>query len=309
MAPLGCSPFVLRVCAAAALLAGCGAGSQLGANPIHQNLTLPVAHLGRSWMAPNAKKHDLLYISNFYNSTILVFTYPGGENVGSISSDDPQGECTSKTSNGNWWVVQSGDDEIVEYAHGGISPISTLSENVGEPGGCAIDPTTGNLAVSILGAGDLVIFADAKGSGTTVPDGLSSTFFPCYDNKGDLFVSGITNTDRYALIELPKGGSSFELTNIQPGAFQWHDDYLAVEGSGGIYRFAIHGAKGRKIGFTPLDGGSDIVQFWIQGKYVVGADAGNNDAEMWKYPAGGPVFKTLLGSFDLPIGVTVSVAK
>jgi hypothetical protein len=73
---------------------------------------------GRSWMAREAKKNDLLYISNFYNSTILVFTYPGGENVGSISSDEPQGECTSKTSNGNWWVLQSGNDEIVEYAHG-----------------------------------------------------------------------------------------------------------------------------------------------------------------------------------------------
>jgi hypothetical protein len=264
-------------------------------------------------MAREAKKNDLLYISNFYNSTILVFTYPGGENVGSISSDEPQGECTSKTSNGNWWVVQSGNDEIVEYAHGGTSPISTLSENVGEPAGCAIDPTTGNLAVSILGAGDIVIFAGAKGSGTTVPDGLSETYFPCYDNHGDLFVSGITTADSYALVELPKGGSSFETItlhpNIQPGGFQWHDNYLAVQGSRGIYHFAIHGTKGKEIGFTPLDGGSDIVQFWIQGRYVVGADAGNENAEMWKYPAGGPVFKTLSGSFDLPIGVTVSVAN
>ena len=302
----------LGIYAAIALLAGCGGGSQLGANPVQQSLTLPVAQLGRSWMAPETKKSDLVYISNFYNSTILVSTYPGGKPVGSIASDDPQGECTSKTSNGNWWVVQSGDDEIVEYAHGGTSPISTLSENVGEPAGCAIDPTTGNLAVSILGVGDLVIFAGAKGSGTPVPDGLSSTFFPCYDNQGDLFVGGITQSDTYVLVELPKGGSSFEPITLHPnesGNIQWHDDYLAVGGTGGIYHFAIHDAKGKEIGFTPLRGGSDIVQFWIQGKYVVGADAGNEDAEIWKYPAGGPIFKYLHGSFDLPIGATVSVAK
>jgi len=267
---------------------------------------------GRSWIAPEAKKSDLVYISNFYNSTILVSTYPGGKPVGSIGSDDPQGECTSKTSNGNWWVVASGADEIVEYAHGGIFPISALSENVGEPAGCAIDPTTGDLAVSILGVGDLVIFAGAKGSGTTVPDGLSSAYSLAYDNNGDLFVTGATDTNKYALIELPKGGSSFETITLHPnkqGGIQWHGNYLALGGSGGIYHFAIHGTKGKEIGFTPLLGSSDIVQFWIQGGYVVGADAGNEDAEMWKYPAGGPIFKYLHGQFDLPIGVTVSVVK
>jgi hypothetical protein len=267
---------------------------------------------GRSWIAPEAKKSDLVYISNFYNSTVLVSTYSGGKYVGSISSDDPQGECTSKTSNGNWWVVASGADEVMEYAHGGTSPISTLSENVGEPAGCAIDPTTGNLAVSILGMGDLVIFADAKGSGTTLPDGLRWTDFPCYDNHGDLFVTGLTTASNSALVELPKGGSSFETITLHPneqGDMQWHGNYLAVRGSGGIYHFAIHGTKGKEIGFTPLDGSSDIVQLWIQGRYVVGADAGNENAEMWKYPAGGPVFRYLHGSFDLPIGATVSVAK
>jgi hypothetical protein len=302
----------LGIYAAVALLAGCGGGSQLGANPIQQKLTSPVAQLGRSWLAPEAKKSDLAYISNLYNSTILAFTYPGGKNVGSISSDDPQDECTSKTSKGNWWVVASGADEILEYAHGGTSPISTLSENVGEPAGCAIDPTTGNLAVSILGAGDVVIFAGAKGSGTTVPDGLSSGYSLAYDNSGDLFVDGMTPSDTYALVELPKGGNSFEPIRLrlnESGGIQWHGNYLAVGGNGGVYHFAIHGTKGRKIGFTPLDGGSDVVQFWIEGKYVVGADAGNEDAEMWKYPAGGPIFKTLSGSFDLPIGATVSVAK
>jgi hypothetical protein len=30
---------------------------------------------------------------------------------------------------------------------------------------------------------------------------------------------------------------------------------------------------------------------------------------MWKYPAGGPVFKTIQGNFDLPDGLIVSVGK
>jgi hypothetical protein len=312
MAPLSRSPFALRVCAAAALLAGCGGGSQLSANPVQQNPAWPVAHLGRSWMAPEAKKSDLAYISNFYNSTILAFTYPGGKNVGSIASDEPQGECTSQTSKGNWWVVESGSDEISEYAHGGTTPLKTLSEDVGEAAGCSVDPTTGNLAVTLLGTGDVVIFTGGSGTGTTIADDLSSTYFAAYDDKGDLFVDGITPSDTYGVVELPKGSSKFMPITLSPslgsGDLQWHDNYLAVGGSGGIYHFAIHGTKGKEIGFTPLSG-FDVVQFWIGGGYVVGADPGTENAEIWKYPAGGPVFKILSGSFDLPIGATVSVAK
>jgi hypothetical protein len=204
----------LGIYAVVAVLAGCGGDSQLGANPVQQNLALidrgAGTHVapGRSWMAPEAKKNDLAYISNFYNSTILAFTYPGGKNVGSIASDEPQGECTSKTSKGNWWVVDSGSDEISEYAHGGTTPLKTLSEDVGEAAGCSIDPTTGNLAVTLLGTGDVVIFTGGSGTGTTIADDLSSTYFAAYDDKGDLFVDGITPSDAVGVVELHKAAAN-----------------------------------------------------------------------------------------------------
>jgi hypothetical protein len=310
--------------AAVALLAGCG-GAQLGSNQIQPNAsqtgTTPALfdHTvgsrpapGRSWMAPEAKKSDLTYISNFYSSDVLAFTYPGGKYAGTISGvTDAQGECTSKTSDGNWWVVASGADEVLEYAHGGTMPLKALSEAVGEPAGCTVDPTTGNLAVTILGTGDIVVFAGGSGSGATLSDSLSSTYFASYDDKGELFVDGITSSDTYGVVELPQGSTKFETITMSPslefpGGLQWHGNYLAVGGGGGIYHFAIHGTKGKEIGFTPL---GDVVQFWIAGRYVVGTDFPNEDAEMWKYPAGGPVFRTLKGEFDGPIGATVSVAK
>lgn len=51
------------------LAAGCGGGSQLGPN---QKIE------ARSWMAPEARKTDLAYVSGFNNSGIDAFTYPGG---------------------------------------------------------------------------------------------------------------------------------------------------------------------------------------------------------------------------------------
>ena len=304
----------LGIYAAVALLAGCSGGSQLGANPIQQNLTSPVAQVGRSWMAPEAKKSDLAYISNFYNSTILVFTYPGGKNVGSISSDEPQGECTSKTSNGNWWVVESGSDEILEYAHGGTTPLKTLREDVGEAAGCTVDPTTGNLAVTILGTSNVVVFTGGSGSGTTLSDSLSSTYFAAYDDKGDLFLDGIAPSDTYGVVELPKGSSTFESITLSqslefPGGLQWHDKYLAVgdQEAHVIYRFAIHGTNAKEIGATELGDSGDVLPFYIQKPYVVGADAGNEDVELWNYPAGGSPTKVITGI--VPTGVIVSVGK
>jgi hypothetical protein len=302
---LGRSPFALRVCAAAALPAGCGGGSQLGLSPIQQSAPQRLAP-GRSPMSPE-KNADLAYIGGYYGG-VSAFTYPGLKYVYSISGvSDPAGMCSAKT--GNWWVVASGSDEVSEYAHGGTKPLKTLSEDVGEAAGCTVDPTTGNLAVTILGTSNAVVFTGGSGSGTTLSDGLSSTYFAAYDDKGDLFVDGITSSDTYGLVELPKGGSSFETITLSPslgfpGELQWHRNYLAIGGSGGIYHYAIHGTKGKEIGVTPGVGGF----FWIQGRYVLGADAGNEDAVICKYPAGSPC-KTLSGSFDLPIGVTVSVAK
>ena len=311
---------------AAALLTACGGGSQPGSNQIEPNAppmnlarvdrgsgTRPAP--GRSWMAPEAKKTDLAYISNFYSSEILVFTYPRGKYVGSISgATDPQGLCAAKT--GNWWAVSSGSEQVLEYAHGGTTPLKTLSITAGEPAGCTLDPTTGDLAVTILGTGEVVVFAEGSGSGNILSDGLTNTYFAAYDDKGDLFADGFQGSAP-ALVELHKGGSTFVAITISfgsnfPGGLQWYGNYLAVCCSNGIDgegigHFAIHGRKAKEIGLTP--GVFDIAGFWIQKPYVVATDPGNNDAQIWKYPAGGSPIRTLSGSFDLPIGATVSVAK
>ncbi|MFZ0575372.1 MAG: hypothetical protein WAM02_11925 [Candidatus Cybelea sp.] len=197
MDPLGRSHFALRVCAAVALLAGCGGGSQLGSSPIQPDAFPTRA----SWMAPKGKQGDLAYVGGFYG--VSAFTYPSFKYVYSIAGDDAQGLCAAK--NGDWWVVESGADEVSEYAHGGTTPLKTLSVPGGEAAGCAVDPTTGTLAVTILGSGDAVVFTGGYGRGTTIADDLDSSYFDGYDDKGDLFVDGITSSDTYGVVELPKG--------------------------------------------------------------------------------------------------------
>jgi hypothetical protein len=299
--------------AAVALLDGCGGGSQIGNLALVDRAAAAHAAPGRSWMAREAKKSDLAYVSGFYGSDILAFTYPGGKYVGSISGvTDAQGLCAAKT--GNWWAVASGADDVLEYAHGGTTPLNTLSVTAGEPAGCAVDPATGNLAVTILGTGEAVVFTGGSGSGASITDDLSSSFFDGYDDNGDLFVDGITPSDTYGVVELPKGSKTFEPITLSPslefsGDIQWHRNYLAVGSDGSIYHFAIHGTRGKEVGVTQLTGWSGS-GFWIQEPDVIAIDADSGSiAGIWKYPSGGSPIRILQGSLGGPIGVTVSVAK
>jgi hypothetical protein len=310
----------LGVYAVVALLAGCGGGSQLGSNQIQPNAPQTRMSLalidrgagarlapGRSWMALNLTKKDLLYVSNFYGRDTLVFTYPGGKLVGTLNGVGTVA-CASASS-GDWWAA--GNDEMLEYAHGGKTPIKTLS---GASGACAVDPNTGDLA--LVDNDEIIIYPGGSGSGTPYCTGMASAYFDGYDDRGDLFVDGITSGDTVGVVELPKGGSTCENITLSqslefPGGIQWYDKYLAVEDQEAqvIYHFAIHGTNAKEIGTTELGGSLDVPAFYIQKPYVVGADAGNDNVEMWKYPAGGPVFKTIQGNFDLPVGLIVSVGK
>ncbi|MGB8907824.1 MAG: hypothetical protein WCC84_03655 [Candidatus Cybelea sp.] len=49
-----------------------------------------------SWMAPDARRKDLLYISD-ETGDVYVFSYPRGELKGTLTGfADPQGECVDK---------------------------------------------------------------------------------------------------------------------------------------------------------------------------------------------------------------------
>ena len=69
-----------------------------------------------------------------------------------------------------------------------------------------------------------------------------------------------------------------------------------------IYRYAISDTNATLKGTVLLSGAADCAQTWISRPYVYCADAGNNDGEVFKYPAGGTPIATLSG-MDFPFGV------
>lgn len=176
--------YAFGACAAIAILAGCG-GSQTQFNPsgatqsvapfLQRNGAMAVhPDHSRSWMAPEAKRDTLLYISDVGTNDVYVYAYPTGIFLGTLTGfSGPEGECVDKT--GDVFIANYAASDILEYAHGGTSPIATLSDPGYLPESCAIDPTTGNLAVTNYlttgaGQGNVAIYKDAKaGTRPTTP--------------------------------------------------------------------------------------------------------------------------------------------
>jgi hypothetical protein len=332
--------YAVGVCAAIATLSGCG-GSQISpSGPTQgaaqsvmtaQSLVSPFAQANgamavhpdpsHSWMAPDAKRQNLLYISDIGTYDVYVYSYPKGALEGTLTGlSGPEGECVDKR--GDIFIANFSTSSILEYAHGGTSPIANLSDPGYYPAGCSIDPTTGNLAVTNYvstsnGQGNVVIYQGAKGNPKEAyADSVISEMGFCgYDDAGNLFVDGSTSGNAFAFAELPSGGTSLKNISLNrsiglPGGVQWDGAHVAVgdRKTNVIHQFTISGTKGQEAGTTPLTGASDVDQFWIEGPNVVGSDPGAANAMFWNYPAGGSATKTVAGLHE-PIGATVSEGK
>lgn len=276
----------------------------------------------RSWMDPKAKASDLLYIADSYNSVVDVYSYPQGRQMGTLSGFNlPQGECSD--GQGDVFITNTNTAQIIEYAHGSSEPIAVLDDPNENPVGCAVDPKTGTLAVTNLtangygGSGSVAEYKDARGIPTLYfdPD-IYFMFFCGYDDKGNLFVDGqhFGGGGRgFQLAELTPRSQTFRNIAMPvvvdfPGAVQWDGSDVGVgdQEADVIYRVHITGITASIDGTTPLSGGLDVVQFWRQGKTVIGPDNLAGDAAFWKYPQGGAPVKTITGLAG-PEGATVSV--
>lgn len=327
----------LTAAAVGALLAGCGgAQGAMDAPIVAQPASPTVVSHGASWMLPEAKGEDLLYVTSFESSYVSVFSYPEGKLVGSLGgfSYTASGECSDK--HGNVFVVAA--QEVVEYAHAGTTPIATLRSDT-YPNGCAVDPVSGNLALAGGSPHDyqanVAIFAHAKGPPSLYSDPTAPEFDFCtYDDRGNLFANEY-GSETFALDELANGSGSLTPVDVNQGnqtisaggAVQWDGEYLILgdpHGNGSrhgpttIYQVALSGSKGSIVRTIELYSGKTAygkpnrnpgtpVEFWIQGKTIVNPLKYSRGVAIWRYPGGGRPTKNIF-RLRLAYGITLSSA-
>jgi hypothetical protein len=287
-----------------------------------------------SWMSPAAKPENLLYVSNSQNNTVAVYAWGHTELVGTLTGfSAPQGLCVDKR--GDVFVTDANAAQIVEYTHGGASPIATLSDSGYVPVDCSIDRTTGNLAVAngagmSGGPGNVAIYQNASGAPMLLSAPNFHSYFRCgYDDSGNLYVGGDTSSDSVLVAELPKGGSTFADISLNQtiyslGGVKWDGKYLDIEDQEGndVYQFTISGSAGSLQGTVPLGGAPGAVAaVWIpkfgngqvnaQATHIVGISSlgpSTGAVQYWAYPAGGSPTKAITDA-EVPTGVTVSESE
>jgi hypothetical protein len=265
-------------------------------------------------MTRGAARENLLYVSDIGTNSVDVYPYPTGKLVGKLTGfGSVAGLCADKS--GDVFVVDEAGPVDV-YAHGGTSPIRKLTTS-GAPYGCAIDSTTGDLALTNLSSylyGTIAIYPKAMGRPKAYKDdSVDSTFFCGYDNDGNLFADGWDRSAKPILLELAKKGKSLGMFDLNPsdknpGGVQWDGKYVAVGNKGGgvIYRI---GSTGKTAQTVTLKGGLNVEQFWLDGSTLIGPNfQGDGTVTYWHYPAGGSPTRKITG-FSEPFGATVSSAK
>ena len=160
------------------------------------------------------------------SGNMFIYTYPGTQSVGTLSGKMGYGGLCSDDQ-GNVFTEEisaSGlSSTIFEYSHGGTTPIATFADR-GIAFGCAIDPTSGNLAVANFedsnnpdDVGDIAVYPSETGTPKIYVSQSFGTYYFCgYDDEGNLFISATLSASdppKPVLVGLAKGSNS--LTKIK----------------------------------------------------------------------------------------------
>lgn len=305
------------ICLGFIVLGGCGASSNVAEAGTGG---VPAAAEPPGFQSPKSRaetsSQDLLYISG-EDGSVYVYSYPQRKFISTLANLNAGafGECTD--SSGDVFITtasQSFVGTIFEYAHGGTSPVQALSDP-GLPNGCAIDPTSGNLAVANIydptnpygEKGDVAIYPGAQGNPSMYYANnaeLADFFFCGYDGAGNLFVTAqdAYNAGDSLLLRLPVASNTFQLIGLNTklhgqSSVQRDGQNLTVSSSVRgkpltLYRLEISGSSGVVVRTTNLASSKNIYngQVLVHGRTAMALGPykrGYQSAFFWAYPKGG----------------------
>lgn len=282
---------------------------------------------------PNAKvspnpSQRLLYVSDPGTNSVQVFAVGGGLTQTLTGFNAPQGECVDGA--GNVYVANRLAHNVLEYAHGGTSPIKTLDDQGQLPVGCAIRGNTvavANLKPIGAGPGSIAVYVGSATSPTAVysnPTVFARINFVGY--KGPtLYLAGTTPSGAYQFGKMVPSGTISGLT-INGGAFGMPSmvggvqhppstNYVALgsTASSYIYHVSIGATSATTIGKTTLTGtcgastGFFIDQPAAGQRILYDPEPCNlHSVTVHKYPAGGPPGSVYTTNLVNPIATVIS---
>lgn len=289
----------LGISLAVAFIAGCSA--QNVAAPLPQVAMQARAHSApqRSRIESGTSTGDLVYLAA--GGQVQIRSYPAGKYLGRLSNVKHPIALCSDTS-GNVWVVDVAlkRSNVLKYAHDGTTPTMRLQLE-GHGSACAVDPSTGNLAVGTRNA-KVAVWANGQAAPT-----LYSTraFFKnvqtlSYDGSGNLYMRSFDSHESGAW--LAKGGSTVEKFDVAKlGSYGWDGQYFLIGPANGfaepMKRYDLSGGKGTVVGQIRL---KECATSYMPSSFSVAGSAlavscgldETNSLNYYNYPQGGKPIET-----------------
>jgi hypothetical protein len=303
------------------VVAGCASGGVSDTLPVRSFQAMLPA-LGTAEVRLDSNANDLLYISNYSTSAVKVYGWPDLTQEQTLRGFTHQdGLCTD--SKGDVFVANTNAYNVLEYAHGDAKPIATLADLPNYyPNFCAVDPVTGDLAVTNFPygpygsvTGNLVIYHHARGAPKPYTISAIYDYYTCgYDDHGNLVVDGSSH-GVIALAILKHGASTLQLLTLDqslsfPGGVQWDGRHWAIgDQQDNVYQFDIEGTKGTKVGTTVLNGAAGVYEFYVGKHQIVVPEYAADQVQIFPYPKGGDATMTIAKGLHQPVGVVVSRGK
>lgn len=238
---------------------------------------------------------DLLYVGNT-SGYIAVFSYPSLQQVQTLHPYKNYAIGASNANDGDMCFVAG---EVDLWHRGSTTYTKLPSSKRDQFSDCAFDPTTNNIAGSLLegkGPAVIAVYSSPSSNPTYYSDSKMNrgADFTAYDGNGNLFVDG-QGVGGQVLDELPKGTSTLvEIAldkNIVLGSLTWDGTYITTRNNEKFYRLSFSGSEATVVGRSvlkeafnaPADG------YEIENGVAIGkAEIPNGErVGLWNYPAGG----------------------
>ena len=161
--------YALGICAAIAILAGCGSQTPIGAPgamPQMQTNRQIVAEAKGSQSSSSAEApatNPNLYVANDGASTVTVYAQGSTKVLRNISKGVNAPYALAFDGSGNLYVANSGNNTVTVYAPGKTSLLRTISKGVNDPMALAFDGS-GNLYVANYRNNTVTVYAPGKTS-------------------------------------------------------------------------------------------------------------------------------------------------
>jgi hypothetical protein len=270
----------------------------------------------KSWVSPDVKRAPrIVFVTDYAAGDVDIFSMPNLTLKGTLTGfSGPQGACSDGS---NIWITNTNTSQIFKYSRSGTL-LGTMNDNGEYPTGCSVNHATGDVVVSNIisasgGGGNLVLYKGGSGYPTPLTNpGQYEYFFPTFDDSGNIFADGYSNSFFFIVSECPAGSSTCHTINVSgaslffPGGLNWDrvNNQLVIgdqECGGSLtscwYAATVSGSTATVTGttmFSNFDGTACDIDQGALGpfsRYAAGGcityGTSVSTVDRWLYPAGG----------------------